>query len=76
MCLVLGPFYINIEALDYVQKRTVNLVMGLEHRSYEQCLGELGFFSLEKRPRGDLITPYNFMEKEVVVTWELAFSPR
>lgn len=59
-----GPQYRKgVELLDWVQRKTIKMIEGLEYLSYEERLRQLGLCSLEKRRlQGDLIMAFQYLK--------------
>ena len=53
-----------MELLEQVQRRTVRMLRGLKHLSYEERLKELGLFSLENRKhQGYIIAAFQYLKE-------------
>ena len=60
-----SPWYVkDIKLLEQVQRRAVNMVIGLKAKTYEEKLKELGLTSLqERRKRGDIIQAWKYVHE-------------
>ena len=64
----------DMELLECVQRRGAKMIQGMEHLSCEDRLRELGLCSMERRLRGELRVPLQYLKEAYKKEGDRLFS--